>query len=815
MLSQNALKKMKLAEEESAAARADIDRLVRSGQNAKAAAAKDREERASRTTAELENTRAELAAVRSERAAAVEALAKHSERASRLRSTSAPREKVVTGEAETWEPEPAESPTFSPDVRPEYRVTTPGHAPESVRHVRKRKSQSVHRIVRSRGRRERDMSPKRALRPGPTPSPTPSPPGSPPRSRSRSLARSRSRSRTEPEPDPIAVVAEMEAALDEPSEADPTDPLLWRIEEEFDSAEDPIEPSSGDEPLDTRPRPRPRPPVSARGPSPMHHLRMTRDQQAQWRKGMAKHKKSLEDNLARIRSAPGDAAARRRSRHDDLKRRIGDVKTSSSHLSKKKRPRRHTTLSSRMMTSGDIATSVAAEKDARELAKDRAREKRREDREDRRDRDRLRREEEAERRRRQPQAHEISRIVAEVSKDVMGAVLDPYVRDAVTDEMHAAAALRVSRREPTSTKGDIAAAEARVKALQTTVADREKALVDRRADIAAVKDKMEDVSAIHDSLEAKLAMLPPDLLSEDREIVRRKLDELKRATGYVTPPRAPSPVAIPVRSAAEIKRRQAEYQKEMEDMRAQYRGMPAGTSTTETDLKRMRLHASIADADVDVRDTKRRLTSLEHERSRAATELRSERDHAAAAMEQRAGMRAPDLAADFVRAPWWTSPRPDSSVKSNSEVAARVKEIAKRKRRTRGMPSWAKPGASDTEFKRGISQISSKMAVLGARSALSAYIGDATVDEKSTDVFVKLSARDRELETLLKKFDSDKDWRQLSVVASSGEPKRKRRPRPRRSRSPPKSKRPKTKPTKAPEGKHKKPAGGFDNRFFV
>jgi hypothetical protein len=241
--------------------------------------------------------------------------------------------------------------------------------------------------------------------------------------------------------------------------------------------------------------------------------------------------------------------------------------------------------------------------------------------------------------------------------------------------------------------------------------------------------------------------------------------------------------------------------------------MPTGTTTTDADLKRVRLRASIADADVDVRDTKRRLTTLEHERSRDATELRSERDKVVEAVSERAGMRAPDLAADFVRTPWWTSPRPDTSVKSTPSVAARVKEIAKRKRRTRGMPSWAKPDASDTEFKRGINQISSKSAVLSARSALSAYIGNATIDEKSTEVFVKLSARDRELETLQKKFDTDKDWRQLSAVAASA-PRRKR-PRRRRSPSPPKSKRSKTKSAKAAEGKHKKPAGGFDSRFFV
>jgi hypothetical protein len=257
----------------------------------------------------------------------------------------------------------------------------------------------------------------------------------------------------------------------------------------------------------------------------------------------------------------------------------------------------------------------------------------------------------------------------------------------------------------------------------------------------------------------------------------------------------------------------------MTAMRASYGAMAPGTTTTEADLSRMRLRRQIDTADTGVRETKRRLTAMEHERSVAVSELRTERGAAAAAVGAREGMRAPDLVGEFTRAPWWTAPKPDASVKSDSRVAARIREIAKRKRRSGGLPSWAKPSASDEQFQRGLAEISSKIAVLSARNSLAAYIDAPSTDEQGTELYLKMSARYRVLESLFKKFDTDQDWRQMSALARSAKkPKPKKKRRPTRSPSPTGD----TKRGKAAsgakivkEGEHDTPAEGFDSRFFV
>ena len=213
----------------------------------------------------------------------------------------------------------------------------------------------------------------------------------------------------------------------------------------------------------------------------------------------------------------------------ELKSRIGDV-APSADLRKRKRPRRHTRLSTRMMTSADVATHMEREKEERSLAKELERERRYDEAARRRETEERRREEERERHRRRPLASEVSAVVDELGKEVMGEVMDPIIRDAVAEEMHAAAELKVTRREPTSTVGDIARAEARVDALGATVVDH-RAIVDTRGRaIAALEDKMADVSRIHESLEAKLDLLPPDMLAGDRDRVRAKMAELQKAT---------------------------------------------------------------------------------------------------------------------------------------------------------------------------------------------------------------------------------------------------------------------------------------------
>lgn len=78
-----------------------------------------------------------------------------------------------------------------------------------------------------------------------------------------------------------------------------------------------------------------------------------------------------------------------------------------------------------------------------------------------------------------------------------------------------------------------------------------------------------------------------------------------------------------------------------------------------------------------------------------------------------------------------------------------------------------------------------------------------------------MSARDRDLEALMNKFDVDEDFRQMSTLAA-GRKKRKKRKKPRTPSPTPKpAKRAKPSGSKVKEGEHEKPATGFDNRFFV
>ncbi len=549
----------------------------------------------------------------------------------------------------------------------------------------------------------------------------------------------------------------------------------------------------------------------------MHHLRMTAAQRDQWRGQLAKHKEELTANLARAQRGPGDMEKKRKERHDTLKSKIKTASAPSARLSDQPRPRRHTALSSRMMTAADLEGVVAAEEEEKEEAKTIRREDRHAARWKAQQDEQRRREESAERRSRQPQRHEIAAAVDRIGEEVLGEMLNPMVRDAVAAEMHAEATLQVLTREPTSSRGDIAAAEARVTALRGNVRRREEEVSARSTELTTVAAKLAEVSAIHESLEAKMNLLPPSMLANDRAIVARKIKELSEATAARAPKRArsPSPYIRPVISEEENKRRQREYQSEMAASRAAYSSMPVGTSTTETDLQRLQIHREIESTSASVRDTKRRLTTMQHDRAKAVGSLRDSTRAAADAAGVRAGMRAPDLAAEFVRAPWWTSPSPDASVKSDPKVAARVREIAKRKRRTAGLPSWAKPGASNDQFKRGIDQIGSKSAVMDARNALAAYIENVSTDEKGSELYLKMSARDRDLEALMNKFDVDEDFRQMSTLAA-GRKKRKKRKKPRTPSPTPKpAKRAKPSGSKVKEGEHEKPATGFDNRFFV
>ena len=86
-------------------------------------------------------------------------------------------------------------------------------------------------------------------------------------------------------------------------------------------------------------------------------------------------------------------------------------------------------------------------------------------------------------------------------------------------------------------------------------------------------------------------------------------------------------------------------------------------------------------------------------------------------------------------------------------------------------------------------------------------------------MYLKMSGRDRDLEALMNKFDADEDFRQISALAGSRKPKRKKRPKA-KARTP--SPTGDTKRAKAisgakiaKEGDHTKPAKGFDSRFFV
>ena len=332
---------------------------------------------------------------------------------------------------------------------------------------------------------------------------------------------------------------------------------------------------------------------------------------------------------------------------------------------------------------------------------------------------------------------------------------------------------------------------------------------------------MADVSRIHESLEAKLDLLPPDMLAGDRDRVRAKMAELQKATDARTArmpkrPRSPSPLPPPVPlDPEEGVRRREEYKREMEALRGVYRTMEP-TPTAAADLDRLRLRTDVERSGKSVRDQKRRLTTMEHSRAKEIERLRAGEAEVTEAVGARAAMRPRDLVAEFTRAPWWTSPSPDPSVKTNPIVAQRAADIKKRKRRSNALPTWAKPGATNAQFKRGLAQISSKMKVLSARTALSAYIDNATTDEQGSELYLKMSARDRELETLSHKFDADKDWRQLSALADTGTKRRKRpktrKPRAKGTSPPPKRKK---KSEKATEGRHDEPAEGFDNRFFV